>query len=600
MHKYILAISNKEVPQLPIPREWQMRKVDNFTEGMVKVKELAPSILLLPESQDGQDGFEFLKEVEKNVGLIPPAIVWGFRQDNLPSEEERDLFGLLSAMEGDPKFREVLKVLEPFFMEPPLPQMTLTEFLASVAADERTGVYHFRLGDSEFKLVVKNGMLQALIDETFRHNYREYLTKSGLAIPEALEDVAADISRIDATPFLDQKKMAEIKTLAFNMFFEGLPLSQETKIRKKSGETVEGTFINVDTVSILRRLVDRLPLIELELLKKCSFRKNPDVAKTGRHVNLLPDEGFILHTLDNYLKYDEIKKTIVSISESQLMRKIYMLFIMGMLESNPKGGVPQRVSYLKGEIETEERLINSQALAVEQFSESLDIPGLSPYKVLGVKENVSLQDALESFRSLETLFDMSKLHPMTQKKFAKHLTFIHGKLAEALLLLEASYLDTKHRDKVQHGEQLKFVARIGESKTDMQKVTGNREKEAEKLYSQAMEFQENEQPYEAGQYLKTALVYNPFFAPAHHLLAKVYLQTGGAKSRHMAEREFRMAIDNDPWNVRYLLDLSQLYIEENMPNRAKSLLDQAFRIDSKSEAIREMREKARKAELKKL
>ncbi len=114
-----------------------------------------------------------------------------------------------------------------------------------------------------------------------------------------------------------------------------------------------------------------------------------------------------------------------------------------------------------------------------------------------------------------------------------------------------------------------------------------------------MEFQENEQPYEAGQYLKTALVYNPFFAPAHHLLAKVYLQTGGAKSRHMAEREFRMAIDNDPWNVRYLLDLSALYIEENMPNRAKSLLEQAFRIDPKSEAVRQMKELARKAELKK-
>lgn len=599
MHKYILAIWNREVPQLPVPKEWQMKKAGNFTEGMMKVKEFAPSILLLPESQDGQDGFEFLKEVEKNIGLIPPAIVWGFRPDNLPSEEERDLFGLLSAIEGDPKFKEILKILEPFFMEPPLPQMTLTEFLASVAADERTGVYQFRLGDSEFRIAVKNGMMQALIDETFRHNYREYLKRSGIEAPAALEDVAADISGIDGTPFLDQKKMADIKTLAFSMFFEGLPLSQETKIRKKVGETVEGAFINIDTVSTLRKLVERLPLSEIELLKKCSFRKNPEVAKMSRQVSLMPDEGFILHTLESYLRYEEIKKTIVSISESQLLRKIYMLFILGMIESNPKGGVPQRMSYLKGEIETEERLINSQALAVEQFSESLDIPGLSPYKVLGVKENVSLQDALESFRSLEILFDLNKLHPTTRKNFSKHLTFIHAKLAEALLLLEASYLDTKHRDKIQHGEQLKFVARIGENKTDMQKVTGNREKEAEKLYSQAMEFQENEQPYEAGQYLKTALVYNPFFAPAHHLLAKVYLQTGGAKSRHMAEREFRMAIDNDPWNVRYLLDLSALYIEENMPNRAKSLLEQAFRIDPKSEAVRQMKELARKAELKK-
>lgn len=599
MHKYILAIWNREVPQLPIPKEWQMRKVDNFTDGMVKVKELAPSILLLPESQEGQDGFDFLKEVEKNVGLIPPAIVWGFRPDNLPSDEERDLFGLLSAMEGDPKFKEVLKILEPFFMEPPLPQMTLTEFLASVAADERTGVYQFRLGDSEFKLAVKNGMLQVLIDETFRHNYREYLKRSGITAPEALEDVAADISGIDGTPFLDQKVMTEVKTLAFSMFFEGLPLSQETKIRKKSGETVEGAFINIDTVSILRKLVERLPLLDIELLKRCSFRKNADVARMSRQVNLMPDEGFILHTLENYLGYDEIKKTIVSISESQLLRKIYMLYILGMIESNPKGGVPQRMSYLKGEIETEERLIGSQALAVEQFSQSLDIPGLSPYKVLGVKENVSLQDALESFRSLEILFDLNKLHPATRKNYSKHLTYIHAKLAEALLLLEASYLDSKHRDKVQHGEQLKFVARIGENKTDMQKVTGNREKEAEKLYSQAIEFQENEQPYEAGQYLKTALVYNPFFAPAHHLLAKVYLQTGGAKSRHMAEREFRMAIDNDPWNMCYLLDLSELYIEENMPNRARSLLDQAFRIDPKNDAVRQMKEKARKAELKK-
>jgi len=599
MHKYILAIWNKEVPKLPIPKEWAMEKADSFSEGMVKVKELAPSILLLPESQDGQDGFNFLKEVEKNAGFIPPSIIWGFRPDNMPSDEERDLFGILSAMEGDPKFREVLKVLEPFFLEPPLPQMTLTEFLAAVASDERTGVYQFRLGDSEFKLAAKGGQLQAILDEMFRNAYRDLVTQGGIEPPQVQHDIAADVTGIDGTPFVDRKKLEEVKSIAFSMFFDSLPVSQETKISKKAGEVLTGAFVTVDILPILRKLVEKIPLAEIGLLQKCSFRRNDIAAKQGRALNLLPDEGFILHTLDGFLPYGEIKKTIVSISESQLLRKLYLLFILGLVESSPKGGVPQRLSYLSGEIETEERLISSQAMAVEQFSESLGIPGLSPYKVLGVKENVALQDALESFRTLEMLFDLNKLHPMTKKNYSKHLTFIHAKLAEALLLLEASFLDIKQRDRIQHGEQLKFVARIGEAKTDMQKVADNREKEAEKLYAQAIEFLENELPYEAGQYLKTALVYNPFSAPVHHLLAKVYLQTGGAKSRHMAEREFRLAIDNDPWNIQYLLDLSRLYIEENMPNRAKSLLDQAFRIDPKNAAVKEMRDRARKIEPKK-
>lgn len=599
MHKFILAVWNKEVPKLPIPKEWGMEKADNFTDGMVKVKELAPSILMLPESQDGRDGFDFLKEVEKNVGFIPPAIVWGFKPDNLPSDEEKDLFGLLAAIEGDPKFRDILKILEPFFLEPPLPQMTMTEFLAAVASDERTGIYQFRLGDSEFKLAVKSGQLQALLDESFRSNYRDLVSQGGIDPPAFQQDIASDVAGIDCTPFVEKNKIIEVKSIAFSLFFDGLQVCQETKIAKKAGEVLSGSFISIDILPILRSIVEKIPLTEIEPLKKCSFRKNPESVKQSRGINLLPDEGFILHTLDNYLSYDEIKKTIVSISESQLLRKIYLLFILGALESNPKGGVPQRMSYLAGEIESEEKLVSSQAMAVDQFAESLGIPGLSPYRVLGVKENVALQDAVESFKSLEMLFNINKLHPVVRKRFSKHLTFIHAKLAEALLLLEASYLDGKHRDKIQHGEQLKFVARIGEAKTDMQKVTDNREKEAEKLYSQALEFQENELPYEAGQYLKTALVYNPFFAPAHFLLAKVYLQTGGAKSRHMAEREFRMAIDNDPWNVHYLLDLSKLYIEENMPARAKSLLEQAFRIDPKSAAVKEMRELARKAELKK-
>jgi hypothetical protein len=599
MSKYIVAVWNKEIPKLPLPKEWEVCQAENFAEGMVKVKELAPSILMFPESQDGHDGFEFLKEVEKNIGVIPPSIIWGFSPGNLPTDEELDLFGILSAMEGDPKFKEILKVLEPFFVEPPLPQMTIPEFLASLVSDERTGVYQSRMGDFEYKLVVKNGQLQAALDEGFRNSYRDYLAQGGIEPPEFFPDIASDISGIDSLSFLDQKKLAGIKMLAFSVFFDGLPVSQETRFLKKAAENIKGAFVAVDIFPLLRKLVERIPLADIGLLQKCSFRKNMETLTQNRGISLLPDEGFILHTLDTFLSYEEIKKTIVSISESQLLRKIYLLFILGLLESNPKGGVPQRISYLKQEIETDEKRVNSQSIAIEQFSEILGIPGLSPYRVLGVKENVGLQEASESFKSLETLFDVSKLHPNIRKKYVQHLTIIHGKLAEALLLLEASYLDGKQKEKVKLGEDLKFVARIGEAKTDVQKVTDNRQKEAEKLYAQAKEFQENDLPYEAGQYLKTALVYNPFSAPVHHLLAQVYLKTGGARSKHVAEKEYRMAVENDPWNVRYLLDLSKLYIEENMPNRARSLLEQASRIDPKSIEIRDMKELARKAELKK-
>jgi hypothetical protein len=599
MAKHILAIWNKEVPNLPIPRGWELHKAETYSEGMIKVKELAPSVLMLSESQDGHSGFDFLKDVEINIGAIPPSIIWGFLPGNMPTDEEIDLFGVLSAMEGPPKFKDIIKILEPFFVEPPLPPMTIPEFLSAVVCDQRSGVYEFKTGGStDFRVIVKEGQLLASLDESFRRNYRDFLSQGGIDLPEMLDDITADILEIDSIPFLDQKKMAEVKNMAFALSFENMQLNQETRFLKNHAQTYKGAFIPVDIFPVLRKILDKLPLEGLEPLKYCSFKKNELNIKKITNVGLMPDEGFILHTLDSFLTYGEIKKTIVSVSESQLIRKLYLLFILGLLESSPKGGVPQRILYLKQEIESDNKLINSQSIAIEQFAENLSIPGLSPYRVLGLKENTGLQDALESFKNLENLFHIEKLHPVVRKKYVQHLTIIHGKLAEALLLLEASYLDGKQKAKEKQGEDLKFVARIGEAKTDVQKVTDNRQKEAEKLYAQAKEFQENNLPYEAGQYLKTALVYNPFSAPVHHLLAQVYLATGGARSKHMAERELRMAIDNDPWNVRFLLDLSKLYIEENMPNRARALLDQAQRIDPKSIEVRDMKELARKVELK--
>ncbi len=582
MKKYILTIYNKDLPSLSLPSKWEVLKVNKFSEGISAFEQCPPSFLLIPNESNEGSAKNFLKEVGKKYGTIPPSIVWGLSDSQNISEEEKATLGIISIFKGEPQLEEVLQQIEPFLKEPPLPPMTLTEFLSTIVNEEKSGIYEADFFNP-FNIIFKKGKIIAILEKNFLNIYRNLLVEGGLQILSNGKDLLEELIEIESLPVMDRDKFQGIKNLAIYNFFSLLPLDRNVKFKKSGDDIPKFDFIESDSIFVLRNLIERIPLTHIELFKKCSFKSNHLERKSD--IMILPDEGYLLHFIGKEISYEELKATI-SLSESALLRKIYFLFMLGFIATIPDGGTPNTIQHLSEQVKLKERLVKSQSIAIEQFSRALQIPGISPYQVLGISSKATVSDALEAFQYLQLMFCEEKLEPSVKKKFAKHLCLIKSKLTEAILLIENLHLKEvqKGGDRKNEAQQAETL-NVGEAK----KVEEDRKKEAERLFNFANQLIEGEQYYDACQYLKTALIYNPFSAPCRNLLGLVYLKLGGARTKYSAEKELKLAIEYDPWNITYLTDLAKFYIEEGMPARAKGLLDHASRIDPNADEIKEVK-----------
>lgn len=583
MKKYILTIYNKDLPSLSLPAKWEVLKVNKFSEGISAFEQFPPSFLLIPNENGEGNAQNFLKEVGKKYGTIPPSIVWGLSDGQNISEEEKATLGIISIFKGEPHFEEVLKQIEPFLKEPPLPPMTLTEFLSTIVNEEKSGVYEADFFNP-FNIIFKKGKIIAILEKNFIQIYRNLLVESGLQILPDGKELLEELTGIESLPVMDRDKFQGIKNLAIYNFLSLFPLDRNVKFKKIGDDIPQFDFIESDSIFVLRNLIERIPLPHIELLKKCSFKSNHLERNTD--IMILPDEGYLLHFIGKETSYEELKATI-SLSESALLRKIYFLFALGFIATIPGGGTPNTIQHLAKQVKLKERLIKSQSIAIEQFSRALQIPGISPYQVLGIASSTPISDALEAFQYLQLMFCEEKLEHSVKKKFAKHLCLIKSKLTEAILLIENLHL--KEIQKGGRDGKTEMQQAGSRNEGEAKKVEEDRKKEAEKLLNFANQLIEGEQYYDACQYLKTALIYNPFSAPCRNLLGLTYLKLGGARTKYSAEKELKLAIEYDPWNITYVTDLAKFYIQEGMPARAKTLLEHASRIDPNANEIKEVK-----------
>lgn len=592
MKKYILAISDSEIPKLPLPPKWELFKTDDYSKGMMKIPTLCPYFLLIKNNINKQKAVDFLDEVSKRFGIVPPSIILGLSSDDEVKKEEKMNLGIVARFRENSSFKDVMKVMEPFLKEPPLPRMTILEFIANSEVEKCSGIFEFKISSLNIQIILKEGNILCINDEVFRANYRELLSQGGLDLPNPEKVIFSDIKIIDNLPFVDKEKIRKIKEFAIYKTLSGLPLDKNFKFTKVSELNISKNLIEVDTCKILRELIEKIGFEYLEVFKKCSLKK-ADIGSDSANLPLSPEEGYLLHMLEGEFFFNDIKK-ILNFDDKTLLRHLYLLFLLGLIDTNPSGGIPPRIQHLRDGINSREKLIFSQSLSIEQFCQTLQIPGLSPYKVLGIDEKSTLVEAVESFRTLENLFRPEELDPSIQKKYSKHLTFIRSKLTEAILLFQSFSLNGKQKKAEAEIIKMGKTERMGSEKTKTQKVVETRKNEATRILSVAKEYYDSDHIYEAGQYLKTALIYDPFSAPCRHLLALTYMKMKDLKSKYMAERELKIAIENDPWNIQYLLDLAKLYIEVDMPNRAKTILEQAQRIDPNSPEIKEIKELLKK------
>jgi tetratricopeptide (TPR) repeat protein len=243
------------------------------------------------------------------------------------------------------------------------------------------------------------------------------------------------------------------------------------------------------------------------------------------------------------------------------------------MSTDPPVEPPFRLGALKAALNEEENTVRRQSEAIQALLRALQIPGQSPYQILGVPPGALPLEVERAADSLLERLNPDRLHPEVQRRHQRDLLLISAKINEARLLLQSAHLQTRREE--QAGEDRTAVQKAA----DGAKSDESRKAEARRMVEMARELLEQDQAYEASQYLKVALFQDPDHAPSHHLMAQVYLKNPSQKARHMAEKELLRAAELDPKNLDYLLDVAEFYMNHGLLNRCRAFLDRAQAIE---------------------
>ncbi len=577
-----------------LPPGWRIVSVQNAEDALTTLHGVSPDLFILDGDPEEMPGGQFVRLAWERMGLMPPVLF--APEAPLPSEEAAALegVGVMKVLKHPLEGAELEMALAPFLVPPVLPAMRITELLASALKDTESRHIWFAPGGAPMGLLLGGGYIEALVHASFRDLWRARLTQAGYALPPMRGEVLDDLVFLEAELPKNDPELLALKQQALALCLQSVPPSQILKLQERRGLS-RNPLLPVPIPSLLPMLVERLPEADLAPLKEPSVSvvKKQGADLTGFH--LTPQEGYMLYQCEQPVRVSRLLQA-GAVPEGQALKTLFLLLLLGAVETRPDAGEPVRLALLQENIEKEQRVISLQSTVIESLVASFNAPGLNPRQILGVAQNAGMETITQVHDTLHARLNPDLLHPEVRQRYVKDLLYLRAKLSEAYLMLQASAIEEKHQERAAGLTAEVEARRIGDVKTAVQKVGEAHQRECERLFRYAEELYRQEQVYECTQYLKLALFHNPGSAPCHQLMGKILATNPNARSKHQAEREFLQAVELDPWEIGYLLDLAQFYLDQGLVARCKTYLESAQKLSPKDPRVQSIRSSLRQRE----
>lgn len=530
----------------------------------------APDLLVADLELVGAEGIPFLDALRKKrdppypLVLVSsagsdPAVARRVQALKLPAFLERPL--------SPEAFREALAPFAPRVGPPP---MTLLECLGAGFTDPEPREVSLEGEYGSVSFLFGRGYLWNLRHPLFPERYRKALAERGFDLPPEGGDPWIGLAELEER-LGPSRELHSIKESVILSTLGGFPAHGVGEIRITEAVIPEGLH-PVDIPPLLVTLADHVPESALGELDRERLRVKVGESPIPEDLPIRPQHGYLLSECARPRCPRELRLAGI-LPSREVLSGVYLLCLLGLLSTDPPVEPPFRLGALKAALDEEESTVRRQSEAIQALLRALQIPGQSPYQILGVQPGALPQDVEKAAVSLLERLNPERLHPEVQKRHQRDLLLINAKINEARLLLQSAFLQTR-RDE-----------RAGEDRSEVQKAADGaksdegRKAEARKMVEQARELLEEDQVFEASQYLKVALFQDPEHAAAHHLMAQVYLKNASPKAKHMAEKEFLRAAELDPKNLDYLLDVAEFYMNNGLLNRCRAFLDKAQAIE---------------------
>lgn len=567
-----------------LPDNWVIEERAQALQAIEYMEGTRPDLILADLNLSGVDGLSFLKIAQQRFAPLPPtvfitpAMLSGGDKDRL---EELKVSAVLRRAGGA---EEARAVLGPLLMGLTPPPMGLVELIAAGYSDPSPRELKLSGEGWVFSLFLAGGKLWALDHSAFIQGYAWRLgchedgpSPKGQQFLDALARCEA---AADARGDLLQLKRQVILSLLVNV-----PPDLELAAKREPVTTPPG-MVPVDVARLLLELVDCLPEPHLADLKSAGLKVRSRGGDAGRDLDLLPHHGYLLAECSAPTSVEQLIQT-QTLPERQVLSGLYLLILLGLMETLPPVPIPFQLKRLHQMLKEEEYRAHRETEAIQALLESFQVPGQSPYQVLGVAPEASFRRLSEAYQALDERLHEERLHPEVYRKHQKDILFLRAKLQEAFLLVQATYLQDKLKEPQPTGESAEDAgSRPGDRGAQLGEV---QVRESEKLLSQAKFYLVEEKVFEASQYLKLALFHNPGSAEAHNKLGKIYEASNSPRAKHMAENELLQAVQLAPADIDYLLDLAEFYANNNLYNRCRTCLNKAQALNIKHPRAVELR-----------
>lgn len=530
----------------------------------------APDVVVADLNLVGAEAIPFLDAVRKRREPPFPVVLVG------PSV-------------SDPALKRKAQTLKfPVFLERPLerealrgalvsfappggpPPMTLLECLGAGFTDPSPREVSLQGEHGDVSFLFGRGYLWSLRHPLYPERFRKCLIERGFELPPEGGDPWLALAEMEerlgpSREFHSVKQSVILSTLG------GIPLHSPGEVRVTEAVIPEG-LLPVDIPPLLVTFADHLPEAALAEFDHPRLLVKVGDSTIPEDLPIRPQHGYLLSECKEPRCPRELCRAGI-LPPREVLAGVYLLCLLGLLSMDPPVEPPFRLSALKAALDEEESVVRRQSEAIQALHRALQIPGQSPYQILGVPPGAPPQEVERAADSLLERLNPDRLHPEVKKRHQRDLLLIRAKINEARLMLQSALL------------QIRREERAGEDRSEVQKAADgaksdeSRKAEARRMVELARELLEEEQIYEASQYLKVALFQDPHHAPAHHLLARIYQKNPSQRAKHLAEKEFLRAAELDPKNLDYLLDVAEFYMNHGLLNRCRAFLDKAQAIE---------------------
>ena len=472
---------------------------------------------------------------------------------------------------------------------------TLAELFRDLFLAERSGVLHLSRGDVEKRIYFDRGMILFAESDLEDEDLGRRLIHEGKLSAGALAEARRSVSEPKDLPqALVNRGLIGKETLSHTVRYivervvQSVFVWEGGSARFSQGWLLQEIFETdvVATFEILLRgifhMTDFAPIKEAMRGVDNRLKLRTPTPVPLERLALSPTHGFLLSRVDGSTRVDQILSILPPGQEDLACRFLYGMLVLGVLSYDPpvSDGPFQVTTILRD---------HADLVALERLQEQAVLEayqGLSkknPHEILSVGSSAKRDEIERAYEDAKERFSRERFLPRVREKLRSELSLLESRLVEAYLTMSQA----RPHDSVRVEDMTTLPAdttvesllvRVEMDKTRSQMAIEENSRLADVYFGKAKKFVREGDYFNAIQYCKLAISYNPEDARYYFLLADSQVRNPEARWQRLAEQNYIKATQLDSWNAEYLVSLGRFYKRRGLKLRARKQFEQALQI----------------------